>query len=143
MPDLPRPGAHASVTHVFTRDDIAEYARLSGDDNPVHLDPAAARAAGFDDLIAHGALVMGLFSRLLGTQLPGPGTIYLGQELRFSRPIYADVTLTAHVEVVSLREDKPVVTLRTWVEAADATVIDGIATVLVRSLTPRPPAGDS
>lgn len=143
MPELPRPGAHASVTHVFTRDDIAEYARLSGDDNPVHLDPAAARAAGFDDVITHGALVIGLFSRLLGTQLPGPGTIYLGQELRFSRPAYPEVAVTAHVEVVSVREDKPVVTLRTWAEAAEATVIDGTATVLVRSVTPRPAAGDS
>jgi acyl dehydratase len=137
MADLPHPGARASADWSFSLQDVAEFARLSGDDNPIHLDPSAARAAGFDGPIVHGALVMGLFSRLLGTRLPGPGTIYLGQEIRFTRPVYPGATVTAHVEVVAVREDKPVVSLRTWAEAAGVTVMEGTATVLVRGAAPR------
>jgi 3-hydroxybutyryl-CoA dehydratase len=128
-------GDHASVDHAFTVADIATFARLSGDDNPIHLDEEAARAAGFEGVIAHGAMVMGLFSRLLGTRLPGPGTIYLGQETRFSRPVYPGATVTAHVEVVAVREDKPVVTLRTWAEVEGMVAMDGQATVLVRPVS--------
>lgn len=129
-------GDHASVDHVFLADDIVAFARLSGDDNPIHLDDTAARAAGFEGVIAHGAMVMGLFSRLLGTRLPGNGTIYLGQEMRFSRPVYPGATVTAHVEVVTVRDDKPVVTLRTWAEVQGTVVMDGQATVLVRRVAP-------
>ena len=131
MPEMPAPGAHASIEHQFSRADVEAFARLSGDDNPIHLDDDAARAAGFNGVIVHGALVTSLISRLLGTRLPGPGTIYLGQETRFSRPVYPGDVLTAHVEVVSVREDKPVIVLRTWIEAA-GTVVDGQATVLYR-----------
>jgi acyl dehydratase len=136
MAELPRPGDTASVVHTFSVEDIAAFARLSGDDNPIHLDAAAASAAGFDGIIAHGALVIGLFSRLLGTRLPGPGTVYLGQEIRFMRPVYPGSPVTASVEVMSVREDKPVLVLRTWAEAAGAVVMDGQATVLVRPTTP-------
>jgi acyl dehydratase len=128
---MPAPGDHASIEHQFSRADVLAFARLSGDDNPIHLDDEAARAAGFTGVIVHGALVTSLISRLLGTRLPGPGTIYLGQETRFRSPVYPGDRLTAHVEVVSVREDKPVIVLRTWIEAAD-TVVDGQATVLFR-----------
>ena len=133
MPELPAVGARASVERVFSQEDVETFARLSGDDNAIHLDPAAARSAGFEGTIVHGTLVMGLFSRLLGTQLPGPGTVYLGQELRFSRPVYPGATVRAHVEVTAVREDKPVITLRTWAET-DEVVMDGTATVLLRGI---------
>jgi 3-hydroxybutyryl-CoA dehydratase len=113
---------------------VVAFARLSGDDNPIHLDPDAARTAGVEGTIVHGALVMGLFSRLLGTRLPGPGTVYLGQEIRFVRPVYPGATVTAHVEVVSVREDKPVIVLRTWAETS-GVVMEGQATVLLRGAT--------
>ena len=126
----------------FSPADVEAFARLSGDDNPIHLDDVAARAAGFDGPIVHGALVLGLVSRLLGTRVPGPGTIYLGQEVRFSRPVYPGVPVAAHVEVTAVRDDKPVVTLRTWVEADTGSgpivLMDGQATVLWR---PRSAAG--
>jgi acyl dehydratase len=134
MADLPKLGDSASVDHVFTQEDIAGFAALSGDDNPIHLDPEAARAAGFAGTIVHGTLVIGLFSRLLGTRLPGPGTVYLGQEIRFLRPVSPGITVTAHVEVTAIREDKPVITLRTWAEAAGDNVMDGQATVLLRGV---------
>jgi len=140
MPDLPLPGATAMVEHRFSREDVATFARLSGDDNPIHLDDEAARAAGFDGVIVHGALVTSLLSRLLGTTLPGPGTIYLGQETRFLRPVRPGDRLTAHVEVVSVREDKPVIVLRTWVESTEV-VVDGQATVLFRPAGAGAPGG--
>jgi acyl dehydratase len=136
MRELPQPGDHAAVEQVFTQEDVAAFARLSGDDNPLHLDPVAARAAGFEGTIVHGALVMGLFSRLLGTRLPGPGTVYLGQEIRFMKPVYPGIPVVAHVEVVSVRADKPVIVLRTWAEAGE-TVMDGQATVVVRPAVPQ------
>jgi acyl dehydratase len=127
-------GTRATLEHTFTSAQIADFARLSGDDNPVHLDANAARSAGFDREIAHGVLVIGLISRLLGTRLPGPGTILLEQHLRYRRPVYPGQLVTATVEVTSVREDKPVVGLRTWVET-DEVVLEGDATVVVRTLS--------
>jgi acyl dehydratase len=146
VPDLPHPGDHAADEHVNTQEDVEAFARLSGDDNPIHLDAGAARAAGFDGTIVHGTLVTGLFSRLLGTRLPGPGSVYLGQEIRFARPVYPGTAVTAHVQVVSVREDKPVIVLRTWAETggetgAPETVMDGQATVLLRGGVTSPRKG--
>jgi acyl dehydratase len=129
-------GASASIEHAFTLEDVAAFARLSGDENPVHLDADAARSAGFEREIVHGVLVVSLISRLLGTVLPGPGTILLGQELRYRRPVYPGDRLRATVEVTNVRADKPVITLRTTIET-DEVVVDGEATVLVRALGPR------
>jgi acyl dehydratase len=131
-----RPGLRATVDHVFTQADVEAFAAISGDRNPIHFDPAVARAAGFEREIVHGNLVTSLISRILGTELPGPGTILLGQQLRYLRPVYSGDRIRASVEVVSIREDKPVVTLRTWVESHE-TVVDGEATVLFRDPRPR------
>lgn len=133
MADPLRPGDRASVEHVFTRAAVATFVELSGDDNPIHLDVEAARAAGFAREVVHGVLVLSLISRLLGRDLPGPGTILLGQEFRYLAPVYVGDRVTANVEILSVREDKPIVQLRTWVET-DVTVLDGQATVLVRTL---------
>jgi acyl dehydratase len=134
MADRIAVGASASIEHVFTLEDVTAFARLSGDENPVHLDADAARAAGFDREIVHGVLVVSLISRLLGTVLPGPGTILLGQELRYRRPVYPGDRVRASVEVTHVRDDKPVITLRTWIET-DEIVVDGEATVVVRPLS--------
>jgi acyl dehydratase len=133
MADPIRPGDRATVDHAFTTEDVAAFARLSGDTNPIHLDAEAARDAGFDREVVHGVLVTSLISRLLGTQLPGPGTILLGQELRYRRPVHPGDQVRATVEVTSVREDKPVIVLHTWVET-DEVVLDGEATVVVRAL---------
>ena len=128
-----RPGDRASIDHTFTPADVEAFARLSGDDNPIHVDRDAARRAGFDREVVHGVLVTSLISRLLGTRLPGPGTILLGQQLRYLRPVHPGDRVQAIVEVISVRVDKPVVVLKTWVEA-DGIVLDGEATVVVRTM---------
>lgn len=133
MAELIRPGDQASLERIFTDEDVAAFAKLSGDDNPIHVDADAARRARFDRQVVHGVLVTSLISRLLGTRLPGAGTVLLGQELRYRRPVYPGDRLRATVEVLSVREDKPVIVLRTWVES-DEVVLDGEATVVVRAL---------
>lgn len=131
--ELPSVGERAELEHVFSQDDIAEFARLSGDDNPVHLDREAAVRMGFPGTIVHGMLAASLFSRLLGTELPGPGTIYLGQELRFRRPIEPGHLIKASVEIVSRRPDKPIFELETTLRVDDEVAIEGRATVLLRA----------
>jgi acyl dehydratase len=129
----------AAVTATFAAPEVAAFVALSGDDNPIHVDAAAASAAGFEREIVHGALVLGLISRLLGTTLPGPGTVIIEQHIRYRRPVFVGEPVTAHVEVTSVREDKPVVTLRTWVETSDVA-LDGETVVVVRTLAPAPAA---
>src|SRR6476620_946246 len=106
MAEAIRPGDRATIERVFSAADVADFARLSGDDNPIHLDRSAARQAGFEREVVHGVLVTSLISRLLGTQLPGPGTILLGQQLSYRKPVLVGATVRANVEVLSVREDK-------------------------------------
>lgn len=123
-------GDKVSVKKIFTDKDVLEYSKLSLDKNPLHLDPVYAAETIFGQQIVHGMLVAGLFSGLLGMKLPGEGSIYLGQGLRFTRPVFLGDEVTATVEVVSVREDKPIVTLRTsCVNSQGELVIDGEATV--------------
>jgi phosphotransacetylase/acyl dehydratase len=97
-------GDTATTVRTLTQDDIELFAIVSGDVNPAHLDPAYAETDLFHRVIAHGMWGGGLISALLGTQLPGPGTIYLSQELRFRAPIGLGDTITSHIVV---REKKP------------------------------------
>lgn len=130
MPAL-TPGQKATMAKTFTEADILAFAQASGDHNPVHLDEGYAKTTRFGQRIAHGMLVAGLISAVLGTQLPGPGTIYLGQELSFKAPVFIGDTVTAVVEVTSLREGKPIATLTTQCFNQDGLlVLDGKATVL-------------
>lgn len=128
-----RMGDTATIDHVFRQADVERFAAISGDDNPIHRDPDAARLAGFDREVVHGMLVGSLISRVLGTVLPGPGTILLGQELRYRAAVHAGERLQATVEVISVREDKPVIVLRTVIRT-DRIVIEGEATVLLRPI---------
>lgn len=125
------PGQQARLTKTFTEADVTAFAQASGDHNPVHLDEAYAQTTRFGKRIAHGMLVAGLISAVLGTQLPGPGTIYLGQELSFKAPVFLGDTVTAVVEVAAAREGKPIATLITNCYNQEGTlVIEGKATVL-------------
>lgn len=131
MPTL-TPGQKATLTKTFTEADVIAFADASGDHNPVHFDEAYAQTTRFGKRIAHGMLVAGLISAVLGTQLPGPGTIYLGQELSFKAPVFLGDTITAVIEIATVREGKPIATLTTNCYNQDGTlVIEGKATVLV------------
>lgn len=131
MPTL-NPGESASRTMTITDETIRAFAELTGDRNPVHLDEAYAAGTRFGRRIAHGMIAAGLISAALANDLPGPGTVYLGQTLQFKAPVYPGDTITASVEVKSVRVDKPIVVLTTICVNQDGTrVLEGEATVLV------------
>jgi enoyl-[acyl-carrier protein] reductase I len=101
-------GDSASVTRVITRRDIELFAIVSGDINPAHLDPEYAETNMFHGIVAHGMWGGALISAVLGTTLPGPGTIYLGQELRFHRPVRVGDAVTTAVSLREKRSDKAI-----------------------------------
>jgi 3-hydroxybutyryl-CoA dehydratase len=124
-------GVRASRTKRITSDAIEAFARASGDLNPVHLDEAYASTTTFGRRIAHGMLTASLVSAVLGNDLPGPGTIYLSQELKFKAPVYLDDEITATVELIRYREDKRIATFRTTCTNQDGNpVLEGEAVVI-------------
>ena len=123
-------GDEASLTRTITETHIVLYAGLTGDMNPVHMDAEQAGQSMFKERIAHGMLVAGLISAVLGNQLPGPNTIYLGQDLKFTAPVKIGDTVTVTVTVTDKRDDKRIIKLRTIVSNQSGdTVIDGNAVV--------------
>ncbi len=129
-------GDNASITRSFTEQDVIDYAELSGDKNPAHLDAAYAAQTQFKYRIVHGMLVGSLFSALLGAHLPGEGTIYMGQNLQFKAPVYFDTEVIASVEVIKIHETKPIVTLKTTCVDSDGNeLVAGEAVVFVPWLT--------
>jgi 3-hydroxybutyryl-CoA dehydratase len=127
---LPAIGTRAERTRTITEADIVDFAEVSGDHNPLHLDPHYAAQTPFGGRIAHGFLTASIISAILGMELPGPGSIYLGQTLKFLAPVHVGDTVTAGVEVIALREDKRIVTLHTDCIIQDGTlVLTGEATV--------------
>jgi 3-hydroxybutyryl-CoA dehydratase len=125
-------GDTAALSRKITDQDIRAFAELTGDHNPVHLDDAFARETRFGRRIAHGMLGASLIAAVLGTELPGKGSIYLNQTLQFLGPVYIDDTVTARVTVTRVREDKSIVTLETVCEnQRRETIIRGEAIVLV------------
>ncbi|TFF73848.1 enoyl-CoA hydratase [Aeromonas taiwanensis] len=106
-------GQKASLTKRFGPAEVAAFAGLSEDFNPLHLDPDFAATTVFERPIVHGMLLASLFSGLLGQQFPGKGSIYLGQSLSFKLPVFVGDEVTAEVEVIALRDDKPIATLAT------------------------------
>lgn len=124
-------GQAASLGKTITEADILMFAAVSLDSNPVHLNEEAAKASMFGTRIAHGMLSAGLISAVLGTQLPGAGTIYLGQSLRFRGPVKIGDTVTATVEVTALDAAKKRATLKTICTVGGKAVIEGEAQVQV------------
>ena len=106
-------GMTAETTKTITETDVVLFAGLSTDINPLHINEEFAKTTVFGGRIAHGILVSGLISATLANKLPGPGCIYLGQDLKFTAPVRINDTVTAKVEITSLREDKKIVTLST------------------------------
>jgi 3-hydroxybutyryl-CoA dehydratase len=128
---LPAVGTRVSFSRTITDEDVRLFARISGDDNPLHLDDAYAATTRFGGRIVHGMLTASLFSTLVGKYLPGEGAIYLGQQVRFVAPVRPGDTITATAEVAAIRADKRILTLRTaCTNQHGQTVITGEATVM-------------
>jgi 3-hydroxybutyryl-CoA dehydratase len=106
-------GERASFTKTVTEADVTTFAGLIGDFNPLHVDAEYARKSRFGQRVAHGMFTAGLISAVLGTKLPGPGAIYLSQQIEFLAPVFIGDTITASAEVSAWRPDKRIVTLKT------------------------------
>ena len=126
------PGAEATMEHTVTDAMLRAFADLTGDHNPVHLDEEAAKRTPFKGRIAHGMLGAGFISATIATRLPGPGTIYLGQSLKFTRPVRIGDTVTTRVEVAEVMPAERRVRLLTrCTNQHGKTVIEGEALVMV------------
>ncbi|CAG0907640.1 unnamed protein product, partial [Darwinula stevensoni] len=124
-------GQKRQMVRTVTATDITEFALVSGDDNPAHLDDEFAREMGFKGIVAHGMLGASFISALLGKEFPGPGTIYLGQTLRFQKPVYIADVLTIELEVINVVNEKHKVELNCNVtNQRGDVVITGVATIL-------------
>lgn len=126
-------GMKASTSKTITETDVILFAGVSTDINPVHLDEEAAKKGIFGKRVAHGILVSGLISAVLGNKLPGPGSIYMGQDLKFLAPVFIGDTITAEVEIVELIPEKCRIKLNTTCTNQDGkVVISGSALIMNR-----------
>lgn len=125
------PGDKASRVTPITDQMIRTFAEISGDNNPIHLDDTYAAGTRFGRRIAHGMIAAGLISATIANDLPGAGTVYLSQSLKFKAPVFPGDTITTTIEVASIRPDKPIATLVTTCKNQDGvTVLEGEAVVL-------------
>ena len=132
-------GDKAHFTKTVTEADVVLYAGVTGDLNPAHIDETYAAGTFFKTRIAHGMLSAGFISAVIGMKLPGPGTIYMEQSLRFTAPVAIGDTVTAAVEVIEKIEEKGRVRLRTTCTTQEGKeVLTGEALVS----PPRPPRAD-
>lgn len=126
-------GTTASFAKTVTDADIVMYAGVSGDTNPVHLDADYAEGTMFKSRIAHGMLTASFISAVLGARMPGPGSIYLSQSLKFRAPVRIGDTIRATATVTAIDEKRKRVTLETVCTHGDTVVIEGEAMVMVPS----------
>lgn len=124
-------GMSASVSRTVSEADILMFAGVSGDTNPVHLDEEFAASTMFGGRIAHGMLSSGLISAVFGTRLPGPGCIYLSQNLKFKAPVKVGDTVVARVTVKELKTEKRRAVFSTVCTVRGTTVLDGEAELLI------------
>ena len=117
----------------ITEKDINEFAKLSGDDNPVHTNSDFAKKTIFKQKVAHGFLSASLISMLIATKLPGPGSIYLSQNLKFLAPVFIDDLVRVKVTVEEIDQEKKKVKLQTECFKNEKKIISGEAVVLVNS----------
>lgn len=124
-------GMSVSSSQTITDDDVKQFASLSGDNNPVHLDETYAENSRYKKRIAHGLLSASFFSALFGTKLPGTGCVYVAQNLNFKRPVYIGDIVTARVTVTDINIDKKRVFFETVCTVNNKKVIDGSAELYI------------
>jgi len=132
---IPQLGAVATRHKTMSTRDIALFAEMSGDHNPLHFDEALARASTFGGLIVHGGVTSGLLNALVAEDLPGPGSVFLGMELRFPKAVYVGDTVTAQLKITRVREDKPICEIAVSVKNQHGDVcLSGTATTYTVAL---------
>ncbi|MFA5122741.1 MAG: MaoC family dehydratase [Zavarzinia sp.] len=124
-------GQSAAFSKTISEADILMFSGVSGDTNPVHLDAEYAATTPFKERIAHGMLSAGLISAVLGTKLPGPGAIYVGQTLRFKAPVKIGDTVVAEAKVIELVPEKKRAVFSTTCTVRGKVVVEGEATIMV------------
>ena len=132
-----RPGMGATFSKTITEADVVMFAGVSGDTNAVHLNEEFAATTRFGGRIAHGFLTASVISAAVANRLPGPGTVYLAQQLRFKAPVKPGDTVHAAVTVVSVDAAKARAVLSTVCRVKDTVVIEGEATVMISSRVKR------
>ena len=124
-------GMSAAYEHIVTERDVVQFADISGDYNPVHLDEDYARTTRFKGRIVHGMLSASFLSTTIASRLPGPGTIYLTQNLSFRAPVRIGDKVEARVTITDIMREKARVVLKTVCRVGETVVIDGDALVMV------------
>ena len=126
-------GTTEEFSKTISEADIQTFAEVSGDENPVHLNPEYAKGTVFKGCIAHGILTASFISTVIGTLMPGPGCIYVAQNLKFKAPVRADDMVKAVCTVTELDETQKFAEIKTQCFVGDTMVIDGNATIMVPS----------
>ena len=127
-------GDTASFSKTITESDVSSYAGITGDFNPVHIDEEYAKKSFFKDRVVHGMLSAGLISAVLGTKLPGPGAIYLSQDLKFRKPVKINDTITAKVEITERKPERKILKLKTTCSnQKDDQVLTGNAEIMLNT----------
>jgi acyl dehydratase len=126
---MPEPGQVAERSRTTSLKDIERFSEMTGDHNPLHYDRALAEKSVFGKLIVQGGVTSGILNALVAEDLPGPGTVFLQCEWKFVKAVGVDETITGRVEVLTVRPDKPICTLKTTVrDASGAVCLEGTAT---------------
>jgi acyl dehydratase len=119
----PRPGDRAALSRRVEAADIRRFTELSGDRNPLHYDEQAARASRFGGIVVQGGVTSAILNAVVAERLPGPGTVFLNVNWDFRAPVRPGDEITGAVEVLEVRDDKPITRLRTTVTRQDGTVV--------------------
>jgi 3-hydroxybutyryl-CoA dehydratase len=126
-------GMQVTIENTVQEQDVIDFARVSGDYNPLHMDEAYAKTTMFGTRIAHGALTASYISAVIGNHLPGPGAIFMDLDLKFVRPVKIGDTVVSTAEVTEMIEDRCRVTLAIKCEVGGKAVMKGKARVMVPS----------
>ena len=132
----PQRGARASLTRTVSAADITRFTEITGDRNPIHYDAEAAKRTRFGEVVVQGGVTSGILNAVVAEELPGPGTVFLNVTWNFTAPVRPGDTITGEVEVLEVRDDKPITKLATRVVRGDGVVaLDGTAVCYTMAFT--------